>query len=273
MINGMTGFGSAQFSDGKVRGVVEIKSLNHRYLDINYYLPIGFGSLEDKIKQVLGKHIARGRVSVSIKITERPGTVYKFNKAAARQYLKDAESLSQGLGLRNDLSLSDIVRLPGVVDSNEEVVSAESVWPLLEKNIQRAVKGLADMRKREGKSLAVDIRIQLEKMQGQIKHIKIRGGTILAEKRKALVDDEFSSFQKGTDINEELARLTHYIDEMKSLLRAESSPGKKIDFIAQEMQRETNTIGSKLQDKVVSNAVIALKSKIEKIREQSQNIE
>ena len=146
MINGMTGFGSAQFSDGKVRGVVEIKSLNHRYLDINYYLPIGFGSLEDKIKQVLGKHIARGRVSVSIKITERPGTVYKFNKAAARQYLKDAESLSQGLGLRNDLSLSDIVRLPGVVDSNEEVVSAESVWPLLEKNIQRAVKGLADMR-------------------------------------------------------------------------------------------------------------------------------
>ena len=273
MIRGMTGFGSAQFTSGRLKGVVEIKSLNHRYFDINYYLPMGFGSIEDKIRQIVSKAIERGRVSISVKITEKPGSVFKFNKEAARQYLKDARSLSKELGFKNDLSLSDIIRLPGVVNTSEEALSIDAIWPLIEKGLQRSLKSLIEMRKREGSSLAVDIQHQLKRMHMKIKQIKSRAHTILEEKRKTLVDDEFSSFQKSTDINEELARLSHYIDELKGMLRAEPSSGKKVDFIAQEMQRETNTIGSKLQDKVVSNAVISLKSKIEKIREQSQNIE
>ena len=107
----------------------------------------------------------------------------------------------------------------------------------------------------------------------QVKTIKLRAHIILKEKKTQLTIEEFNSFQKSSDINEELTRLSHYIEELRLLLKSNVSIGKKIDFVAQEMQRETNTIGSKLQDKIVSNAVIALKSKIEKIREQSQNIE
>ncbi|OGX30947.1 MAG: YicC family protein [Omnitrophica WOR_2 bacterium RIFCSPHIGHO2_01_FULL_48_9] len=273
MIKGMTGFGSAHFSKGKIKGVVEIKSLNHRYFDITYYLPPGFGSVEDKIKQLLSKEVDRGRVSVAVKLQQKPFAAFSFNKAAARQYVTQAKALGKGLGLQNDLSLSDIIKLPGVVDNNDTTITLEECWPLIEKSLNSALKSLAGMRKREGQSLARDIQTQLKKMTSQIQQIRSRAKIILEEKRKELVDDEFASFQKSNDVNEEIARLAHYIDELKLLLRAAVSSGKKIDFIAQEMQRETNTIGSKLQDKIVSNAVISLKSKIEKIREQSQNIE
>ena len=273
MVKGMTGFGSSQFSKNKIKGVVEIKSLNHRYFDITYYLPMGFGSIEDKIRQVVSKEISRGRISVAVKLQQRSGTAFNFNKAAARQYVIHAAALGKDLGLKNDLSLSDIIKLPGVVEANETTVALEECWPLIEKSLNTALRSLCGMRRREGQSLARDIQNQLKKMIIQVQQIKSRAKLILEEQRKVLVNDEFASFQKSSDVNEEIARLEHYIDELRLLLKAASSSGKKIDFIAQEMQRETNTIGSKLQDKIVSTAVIALKSKIEKIREQSQNIE
>lgn len=273
MIKGMTGFGSAQFSAGTVKGMIEIKSVNHRYFDISYFLPVGFSSIEEKIKQILSKQIERGRISVVLKVTQRTPLDFQFNKAAARQYVRYVKALSRELGLKNDLSMADLIKLPGVVESGESPWDVESAWPVIEKSLHRALKSLVEMRRREGRSLGRDIQTQLQKMQGQIGHIKTRAAAILAEKRKKLVDDEFFSFQKNSDVNEELARLAHYTDELKLLVKAGPSSGKKIDFVAQEMQRETNTIGSKLQDKIVSNAVIALKSKIEKIREQSQNIE
>ena len=129
------------------------------------------------------------------------------------------------------------------------------------------------MRRSEGRSLAADVANQLKRMTLQTKKIQKKAKFILNEKKKKLTNEEFRSLQRSSDVNEEVTRLLHYIDEIKPLLKGKISVGKKIDFIAQEMQRETNTIGSKLQDKVVSNAVIALKSKIEKIREQAQNIE
>ena len=129
------------------------------------------------------------------------------------------------------------------------------------------------MRQSEGKSLAADVSSQLKRMSMQIKKIRAKVRSILSEKKKKLTAEEFRAFQKSSDVNEEIIRLGHYIDEIFPLIRSKVPVGKKIDFIAQEMQRETNTIGAKLQDKVISSAVISLKSKIEKIREQSQNIE
>ena len=129
------------------------------------------------------------------------------------------------------------------------------------------------MRKREGHSIARDMNNVLKRMSSHAKMIKVRTKKIISEQKKKLNPDEFLSFQKGTDINEEIIRLEHYIAEFRSLLRAPNTVGKKLDFIAQEMQRESNTIGSKMQDKIVSNAVIAIKSKIEKLREQAQNVE
>jgi len=273
MIRGMTGFGQAQILARKVRAIIEIKSVNHRYLDINYFLPVGFGSAESKIRQIIQRDLNRGRVTVSVKITQKDEVEAVLNKDVVRMHLKNINKLKREFGFKGDLPLQDLVKLPGVLEAREMLVSAETLKPALEKSLKRALKGLIDMRRSEGRSLAADISDKLKRMSLQIKRIQKKAKSLLKEKRKKYSEEEFRSIQKSSDVNEEIIRLLHYIEEITPLLRSKISVGKKIDFIAQEMQRETNTIGSKLQDKVVSNAVIALKSKIEKIREQAQNIE
>jgi uncharacterized protein (TIGR00255 family) len=184
-----------------------------------------------------------------------------------------AKELGRKHHIKNDITVADIMRLPGVVEAKEVFVQAADLWPVLEKSLHKAVAGMVIMRRREGKALSVDINEQLKRMLMQISLIKNRTAVLLKEGRAKLPTDEFSAFQKSNDVNEEIARLVHYIDEARMLLKQPDGAGKKLDFIAQEMQRETNTIGSKVQDKVVAAAVIALKSKVEKIREQSNNVE
>ena len=273
MIKGMTGFGQAQLSVGKVKALIEVKSVNHRYLDINYFLPLGFGSVENKIRQVLQRDLHRGRVTVSMKITQKGEAEAVLNKDVVRMHLKNINKLKKEFGIKGALPLQDLVKLPGVLEARETFVDVAALRPALEKSLKKAVNGLIGMRKSEGRSLAADISDQLRRMSLQTKKIQNKAKSILKEKKKKLPEEEFRSVQRNSDVNEEITRLLHYIDEITPLLKSKVSVGKKIDFIAQEMQRETNTIGSKLQDKVVSNAVIALKSKIEKIREQAQNIE
>lgn len=273
MIKGMTGFGSAQISTGKMKVVAEAKSVNHRYFDMSYYLPPGLGALENKIRQMIQKGIERGKVTVSVKIIQKFDRKVALNKEAVGRYLKYARSMVKEYHLKDDLCLSNLISLPGIFETQESSLDAETVWPVLEKCLKRALAGLEGMRKREGRSLAADVSDQLRRMSLQIKKIQSKSKDILVEQIKRLPAEEYKSFEKSCDINEEISRLSHYIDEMKALLKSNAAIGKKVDFIAQEMQRETNTIGSKLQDKVVSNAVIALKSKIEKIREQAQNVE
>ena len=273
MIKGMTGFGCNQLSIEKAKGIVEIKSLNHRYLDISFFLPMGFSSLESKIKEIVQKDIERGKVTVSVKIMNKFQEVPDFNREAVKKYLKYSEALKREFGLADHLTLSDLIKLPGVVELKETPLSPESLWPVIEKSVVRSLRELDTMRQREGRSLCADIADKLKRMTAEIKNIQARALAILKEKKGKLTNEEFSSVQKSNDVNEEISRLIHYIEEFRLLLKTTLSVGKKLDFIAQEMQRETNTIGSKLQDKIVSNAVIALKSKIEKIREQVQNIE
>ena len=273
MIKGMTGFGQAQLSTAKVKALIEIKSVNHRYLDVNYFLPAGFGSVENKIRQIIQQDLQRGRITVSMKITHKEEAEAVLNKNVAEKHIKNINRLKKEFGIKGVLALSDLVKLPGVLEAKETMIVPEELEGALEKSFKKALAGLTNMRMREGRSLAADVSDKLRRMLLQTNKIKQKAKIILAEKKKKLNAEEFRSFQKSSDINEEITRLTHYIDEIKPLLKSNIPVGKKIDFIAQEMQRETNTIGSKLQDKVVSNAVIALKSKIEKIREQAQNIE
>ena len=273
MIRGMTGFGSAQVSTNNLKIFLEIKSVNHRYFDISFYLPLGFGSMENRIRQIVQKQFERGRINLSIKITQKTSSNISVNKEAVRVYVKQAQALSKEFGFKNDLALSDVIKLPGVFEAREEVLDPEQLWPFLEKCLTKALSAAVIMREREGKAICADISLQLKSMLLQIKEIQKRSASVLKEKRKLLGEEEFSSYQKGVDVNEELARLSHYIDEVKTLINSKKTVGKNIDFIAQEMQRETNTIGSKLQDKIVSNVVISLKSNVEKIREQAQNIE
>jgi len=273
MITGMTGFGTAQFSVGKIKGMVEVKSVNHRYLDIAFYLPSGFGAIENKIREMLAKGLSRGRVTITVRITDKPTQEVSFNEGMIEEYLRHSRSIEKKYKLTNNLTLADLIKMPGVVEVKEVFVEAADMWPSVEKAMVLALKGLTVMRQREGKSLAADMGDKLKKMSARLKAIEKRASLILKEKQKILKPEEFSSFQKSIDVNEEIARFSHYIEEMTSLFKAAIPVGKKMDFIAQEMQRETNTLGSKLQDDMVSNAVIALKSKIEKIREQANNVE
>ena len=273
MIKGMTGFGSSQIATGQAKAVIEIKSLNHRYFDISYHLPTGFVSMESKISQIIQKRIERGRITIALKLACKSSQEIFLNRVSVKKYLQYAHVLGKEFGLKNNLSLADLIKLPGVVEVKETVVDADSLRASLEQALQKALASVILMRQREGKSLAKNILEKLKRMSASVHSIQKRAEAILKEKKQKLGLDEFSSFQKNSDINEEISRLRHYIEEMKLLLNGNVSAGKKIDFIAQEMQRETNTIGSKLLDKAVSNAVIALKSKIEKIREQAQNIE
>ena len=273
MIKGMTGFGQAQFSNNKLRALIEIKSVNHRYLDVNYFLPIGFGSAENGMRQILQQTLHRGRVTVSMKIIKKEGVTVTLNKNVVKEHMRNIDRLKKEFNIQGALSLPDFIGLPGVIETRETDIDLAEQKPAVDKCFRAALKGLGRMRQSEGKSLAADISRQLKRMSMHVKTIKAKAKSILAEKKKCLTPEEFRSAQKNSDVNEEIARLTHYIDEIKPLLKSNVSVGKKIDFIAQEMQRETNTIGSKLQDTVVSNAVIAIKSKIEKIREQAQNVE
>lgn len=273
MIKGMTGFGAADISFGKIKGGIEVKSQNHRYFDIVYYLPPGMSSFESGIREAANRGIERGRIMVSIKITDRPLQNIKFNKDAVREYLRYSKILKTDFNLTGDLGIADLIRLPGVVEAREVVLEPDEIWPIVKKALDIALKSLLAMRVREGKALAKDMNDVLRRMLLQIKKIDGRTKLILREKKKLLPEDEFLSLQKGNDISEELTRLAHYIDEFKMHLQANGGVGKKLDFVAQEMQRETNTIGSKVQDREVANAVIAIKSKIEKLREQAQNVE
>lgn len=273
MIKGMTGFGSAQFSSTQTKGSVEIKSWNHRYLDVSYFLPPGFSSLENKIKDLFSGKLERGKVSIALRLVQKPAAEIFFNKAAAKKHLNFARQLQKELHIKSDITVSEILKLPGVLEVKESQSSPEQLWPAIEVSVKKALRELVAMRAREGKALSVDVLEKASLMQLRVKSIEKRAAELLKDARKRLTNEEFQSFQKSSDVNEEIARLKHYILEAKALIKGTISAGKRLDFIAQEMQRETNTIGSKLQDKLVSNAVIALKSKIEKIREQSQNIE
>lgn len=273
MIKGMTGFSSVEIVQGATKAVLEVRSVNHRYLDVAYFLPPGFVSFEDKIRSVIQRVVTRGRVIVSIKIVEKQEPTIAFNKGVIRAYLKREKEIKKEFDLAGDLTLSDLIRLPGVVEVHEVEPKMSLLWPAVEKSLVKALGFLTFMRLREGKSITKDIMKQTSRMLLGVNTIRAKEKEILSQKKQVLAIEELESFQKGIDVNEELSRLTHHIEEARRLLKSKDAVGKQIDFIAQEMQREANTVGSKLQDKIVSSAVIALKSSIEKLREQAQNIE
>jgi uncharacterized protein (TIGR00255 family) len=273
MIKGMTGFGSAQLTNGNVKGMIEIKSVNHRYLDIAFHLPIGFAAIEEKIRLLIKRFISRGRITVSLKITQKQTHQIELNPENVKKYIFFARQLKKRFKLSEELRVSDLITLPGVIDLKETAQNVNVLWPVIARGVTDSLKELEAMRRREGVSLAKDLTEQLKRMTLRIKNIKSRAKMIIQDKKKTITSEEFLSFQKGNDINEELSRLLHYVDEFKGLLLTDVPIGKRLAFVAQEMQRESNTIGSKLQDKHVSNAVISIKTKIEKIREQAQNVE
>jgi uncharacterized protein (TIGR00255 family) len=275
MIQSMTGFGSYEViipELGKV--TVELRSTNHKFLETALHLPDGSLALEDKIKKTIEAKIKRGRVACNVNLSaRRAGNVF-INKVLLKKYLAKIGGIKKEFGIEDRLNINTLIHLPGVLALEEEKVSPESVWPKLKIAMEEAVNKLAATRLKEGKALQGYLRKQADELKAGLGAISLRLKTAIKERLKSLSnDEERASFLKDTDTTEEIDRLKFHIHNFKHKLIQGGSVGKELDFIAQEMQREANTLAAKTFDISVTSQVLKMKSLIEKIREQAQNIE
>jgi uncharacterized protein (TIGR00255 family) len=275
MLNSMTGFGSkeAQVAPfGKIN--IELRSANHKFLDLAFHLPEGFLALEDKIKSEVESRIKRGRVTCVMNIHGTEAQHVFINKGLLKNYLLALEDIKKDFAVENGVSLETLIHLPGVLSLATSKVSREGLWPRLKLILDAALLGLERTRKKEGRSLFIYLKRQADVLQHNLVSLAARFKKIIPQKLARLTtDEERSSFLKNTDISEEVERLAFHIRNFKSKLIKGGVVGKELDFIAQEMQREANTIAAKSCDTQVSAKVVAAKSLIEKIRQQVQNVE
>ena len=292
MIKSMTGFGRCEFADEKRKFTVEIKSVNHRYLDVNIKMPKKLNFFESAIRTVLKEYMERGKVDVFVSYEDltESGYALKYNEQLAGQYLSYLRQMSETFGLENDIRVSTLSRYPDVFVMEEEDTDEKELWSVLEKAVRGACEKFVEARIVEGEHLKNDLIDKLTNMDTYVDYIEQRSPQIIAEYRSKLqtkirdlladaqIDEsriatEVTLFADKICVDEEMVRLRSHIKGMKEVLTAGGSVGRKLDFIAQEMNREANTILSKSNDLSISDTGINLKTDIEKVREQIQNIE
>ncbi len=292
MIKSMTGFGRSEVTDGVRKYTVEMKSVNHRYLDVTLKMPKKLNFFEASIRNLLKEYIQRGKVDVFITyedLSENTANV-KYNADVAAEYLKYLKQMEEQFGLENDVRVSTLSRYPEVLTMEDVDVNEEEIWKGLEKAVRGAAEGFVQTRISEGENLKNDL---IQKLDGMLEHVEFiteRSPVIVEEYKKklrekvlALMEDskvdesrllmEVTIFADKVCVDEELVRLRSHIEATKKALQDGGSVGRKLDFIAQEMNREANTTLSKTTDLEISNHAIDLKTEIEKVREQIQNIE
>lgn len=292
MIKSMTGFGRAEAADADRKFIVEIKSVNHRYLDFNIRMPKKFCFFENAIRNTLKEYMQRGKVDVYITYEDytKSCVALRYNQEIAAQYLTYLTQMGEQFHLENDIRVSTLSRYPEVLTMEEVDVDEEELWTALERTLREAARQFADSRSLEGEALQKDILGRLEYLDSQVELVIQRGPEILNEYRMKLtnkmhellentqIDEnriaaEVVLFADKMCTDEETVRLRSHIKTMAAALKDGKGIGRKLDFIAQEMNREANTILSKANDLETSNIAIELKTEIEKIREQIQNIE
>ncbi|MCI9421589.1 MAG: YicC family protein [Dorea sp.] len=293
MINSMTGFGRCESSDGDRKFTVEMKGVNHRYLDVNIRMPKKFNLFETAIRNLLKQSIQRGKVDIFVTyedLSENQASL-KYNEQLAGEYLSYFKQMEEKFSLGNDVRVSTLLRCPEVLIMEEQTMDEDELWNGLKKALSGAIRQFVETRAQEGDSLKEDILKKLSGIQKLVDYIEERSPQIVAEYREKLQnkvrellsDTQIEEGRLAAEVvifadkictDEELVRLRSHVVHMKETLESkESGIGRKLDFIAQEMNREANTILSKANDLEVSNAGIDLKTEIEKVREQIQNIE
>ena len=292
MIKSMTGFGRNEMSEEKRKITVEIKSVNHRYLDVNIKMPKKLNFFEAAIRAELKKYMQRGKVDVLIAyedFTESKVCV-KYNKELAAEYMGYLEKMAEDFGLDNDIRVSALSRYPEVLTMEEQSVDEEEIWKALCGAVQGAAEKFVETRLKEGEALKNDLIAKLDGMLEHLSFIEERSPQLveeykdkLRERVRELLEDtqieesrlllEVTLFADKICVDEELVRLRSHIETTRQTLIDGGSIGRKLDFIAQEMNREANTILSKTNNMEISNRAIELKTEIEKVREQIQNIE
>ena len=298
MPKSMTGYGRAQrLSDGR-DVLVEIRAVNHRYYEFSARLPRTCMYLEEKLKSFLNGKIARGKVEVSVTITRPDGKDAQIavNRSVAEGYVNALRMLNEemgengGLWLSDDITLSSLLRLPDVFTVTKEQDDENAVWAVVSEAAAEALESFLSMRKAEGERLANDLLGKLSGLEAMLEKIEaIEPGVAESYRQKLLakltellgdtnIDEqriltETAIFAEKTAIDEETVRLHSHIAQFRTLIASDEPVGRKLDFLVQEMNREVNTIGSKAQDLSITRLVVDMKSEIEKIREQIQNIE
>lgn len=292
MIKSMTGFGRGHEILNGRDITVEIRAVNHRYYEFGCRIPRSLGFLEEKLKTLLNGRISRGKVEVSVLVynVDAPDEKISINKEVVKDYIDALRSVKDEFELNDDLSLSHVMRIPDAFTVVKEEADEEQIWTDVKAVAEQALTKFIAMREAEGERMKADLLSRLSTIEGWVGIVEERSPIIVEEYRKKLFDKmtevlnnanidesrillEAGIFSEKTAVDEETVRLRSHIAQFRTMLEGEEAIGRKLDFLVQEMNRETNTIGSKVQDIEVTKIVVDQKSEIEKIREQIQNIE
>lgn len=292
MIKSMTGFGRAQETVDGMTVTVELKSVNHRYFEFTAKVPRTYGFLEEKLKSFLNARVSRGKMEcyVSIENLEESDMEVVVNPSIAKGYVDALRTLSETFGLKEDYSAISIAKFPDVLTLRKAPADEEKIWNAVQKVTELAVERFVTMRETEGEKLRADILSKADTILEHVAFVESRSPQTVREYHEKLrqrmeellentqVDEqrlltEAAIFADKVAVDEETVRLRSHISQLREFLNAGEPIGRKLDFLVQEMNRESNTIGSKAQDVEIAKRVIAIKAEVEKIREQVQNIE
>ncbi|CBL36975.1 conserved hypothetical protein TIGR00255 [butyrate-producing bacterium SM4/1] len=292
MLRSMTGFGRCEITTEEYRISVEMKAANHRYLDLGIKMPKKFNYFEASIRSLLKQYIQRGKVDLFITYEDytEEKMALKYNRSLASEYMEYFAKMAEQFHIENDITVSDLARYPDVLVMEQVPEDEEHMWAILKGAVEEAASRFVETRVTEGENLKADLLGKLDYMDRLVAEIEERSPKIVAEYRAKLEDKvkellqdsaideariatEVTIFADKICTDEETVRLKSHIEATRAELLSGGSVGRKLDFIAQEMNREANTILSKANDLEVSDRAIALKTEIEKVREQIQNIE
>src|SRR5581483_7537580 len=290
----MTGYGRGECSQHGFKITVELSSVNRKQSEISVALPRELEVLEAQIRDVINRSIARGRLTARVTLHAAEGQTsarVRINAPLARAYVRELNRLAKELKLAGPITLDLLARAPGVFETDEELADAEDFWPAVEKALAQALGTLLKMREREGAHLARDLSTRVAIMRKSSAEIQKHAPQVQKRYREQLLqrlktagleapvaDDErlikeIVYFADRSDITEELTRLQSHFQQFDDCLGSREPVGRTLDFLAQEMNREINTVGSKANDSRISRAVVTLKAELEKFREQAQNVE
>jgi len=293
MMKSMTAYARAEKMANEINISTEIRSYNSRYLDVSLRIMHGFNVLEEKIKALIIEKIARGRIEMSLQINDGSDEAYNFeiNIPKAKAYYDRLVQLQDQLGLHSKMAVDLLVREGGVIRSVEIDRDMDAVWPIVRDCVDEALNNLVEMRKKEGEFIALDIIGRINRIEENVHLIEKESSDLLYHYQQRLkeriaaltrgiveidperITQEAAFLADKSDISEEIVRVTSHIKQFRTIMNSEESVGRKLNFLLQELHREFNTMGSKTEKAHVSHTIVEVKSELEKIREQLQNVE
>lgn len=292
VIKSMTGFGKGEAKGKSGAFTVEIRTVNHRYFDLSSKVPNGMAILEDRIKELLRKDIKRGKINLflSHRSPEKDTGSITVDKDAVNKYYKILSEIKKRINIKEEVRISHILSFPDVIVREQKSFDMEAAWVTIKKAVIKAASDCNKMRAREGKALYEDLSLRVSRISGYVDSVSgLAPGVVVEYKRKldsrikdiannqaidgARLETELAIFAKQCDVSEEITRAKSHLEGMIKALNEGEEAGRKLDFILQELNREINTLGAKANDIKISRIVINIKSELEKMREQAQNVE